>query len=358
METPDKNGHASMEEILASIRKIIAEDPMSSGSAIQIDPQGGAVKGDGLLEDASDFDLPSMFRPAPAPAAERPAPLLGRLTDAIRAASAGGNDTARPEPALSSLHLQRTGGLAANSSPPERAGSPAAPAFMLANFHETTGATRGDDPGPQKATPPPTVEASPSPPVAKSASFETAQPGVTHGDVPEVPRQMAPFKDTRFRSMGAWPTPLQAAATLAPVTFSAPVTSLSQDSPSAPEAAPARHASPTAAEPPTSGPAPAYPIMTTLRGAETEPQLPPSPQRADLSQTSAFPAAPTTYPAPPGSGTPATTASAGVEDATADLLRPMLRQWLAENMPRMVEKALSIELAEATRSPPKPNGVS
>jgi hypothetical protein len=39
-----------------------------------------------------------------------------------------------------------------------------------------------------------------------------------------------------------------------------------------------------------------------------------------------------------------------VEDATADLLRPMLRQWLAENMPRMVEKALHIELAESVKS--------
>lgn len=35
-----------------------------------------------------------------------------------------------------------------------------------------------------------------------------------------------------------------------------------------------------------------------------------------------------------------------VESAAAELLRPMLRQWLANNMPRIVEKALRIELAE------------
>jgi cell pole-organizing protein PopZ len=42
-----------------------------------------------------------------------------------------------------------------------------------------------------------------------------------------------------------------------------------------------------------------------------------------------------------------------IEDATADLLRPMLRQWLADNMPRMVEKALHIEIAESLKVPKK-----
>ncbi|MCB1506863.1 MAG: DUF2497 domain-containing protein [Hyphomicrobiaceae bacterium] len=39
-----------------------------------------------------------------------------------------------------------------------------------------------------------------------------------------------------------------------------------------------------------------------------------------------------------------------VEDIVADLLRPMLREWLAENMPRMVEKALRIELADGLKT--------
>lgn len=37
-------------------------------------------------------------------------------------------------------------------------------------------------------------------------------------------------------------------------------------------------------------------------------------------------------------------------DSTAELLRPMLRQWLADNMPRMVEQALHMELAENVTS--------
>jgi Protein of unknown function (DUF2497) len=36
-------------------------------------------------------------------------------------------------------------------------------------------------------------------------------------------------------------------------------------------------------------------------------------------------------------------ASGGVEDAAAQLLRPILRQWLSENMPKIVEKALLTE---------------
>gem|GEM_PF-3886155 len=35
-----------------------------------------------------------------------------------------------------------------------------------------------------------------------------------------------------------------------------------------------------------------------------------------------------------------------LEETVADLLRPMLRQWLDANMPRIVEKALKTELAE------------
>lgn len=40
----------------------------------------------------------------------------------------------------------------------------------------------------------------------------------------------------------------------------------------------------------------------------------------------------------------------GVEDAAAQLLRPMLRQWLTENMPKIVEKALRSE-AEGEQPP-------
>lgn len=46
-------------------------------------------------------------------------------------------------------------------------------------------------------------------------------------------------------------------------------------------------------------------------------------------------------------------ASRTLEDAVSDLLRPMLRQWLDTNLPRLVEKALSEELAERRTDKPE-----
>ena len=40
-------------------------------------------------------------------------------------------------------------------------------------------------------------------------------------------------------------------------------------------------------------------------------------------------------------------------DGAAELLRPVLRQWLADNMPRIVERALHMELAEGIKGPGK-----
>lgn len=46
--------------------------------------------------------------------------------------------------------------------------------------------------------------------------------------------------------------------------------------------------------------------------------------------------------------------SAGMEDAAAQLLRPILKQWLTDNMPKIVEKALRSEAGQDY--PPQPNG--
>lgn len=43
------------------------------------------------------------------------------------------------------------------------------------------------------------------------------------------------------------------------------------------------------------------------------------------------------------------------EDTAAELLRPMLKQWLDTNMPRIVEKALRRELAENPPTLDKPD---
>jgi cell pole-organizing protein PopZ len=50
------------------------------------------------------------------------------------------------------------------------------------------------------------------------------------------------------------------------------------------------------------------------------------------------------------SAEPGIQAARTLEDTVADLLRPMLRQWLDANMPKIVEKTLRVELAEGVKT--------
>ena len=47
----------------------------------------------------------------------------------------------------------------------------------------------------------------------------------------------------------------------------------------------------------------------------------------------------------------AASSAGGLEDAAAQLLRPILKQWLTENMPKIVEKALRSEAGEEFPQP-------
>jgi len=69
-------------------------------------------------------------------------------------------------------------------------------------------------------------------------------------------------------------------------------------------------------------------------------------------------------PAPSSSTLPAPLASPGsmpvnrtLEDAVADMLRPMLQQWVADNMPRIIERALRTEVAKSVKPGHKPPGM-
>ena len=63
-------------------------------------------------------------------------------------------------------------------------------------------------------------------------------------------------------------------------------------------------------------------------------------------------AASSAAPAAGGAAAPVRT----LEDAVADMLRPMLQQWVQENMPRIMEKALRVEMAKTLGSGTKPSG--
>jgi cell pole-organizing protein PopZ len=179
---------------------------------------------------------------------------------------------------------------------------------------------------------------------------------------------MAAFKDTRFRGMGSAPaaavpmqpaiSPFEAAATAALVQAAAaapqtdPFAVSSVDSASYPVLMSEEQSS--AAEDFLAVEAPASLAAAIVA---SYPSLAPDPAPA----AEFIPAAPVALapiehvppPVPVHVPVEPAASAAPIEDSTADLLRPMLRQWLAENMPRMVEKALHIEVAESGKSTKK-----
>lgn len=362
MELPEKNGHASIEEILASVRRIIAEEPGTHSPLIDLrtapsQPQ----RGDGLLEDPSDFDLPSMFKtPSAAPAGDKPAPLFGRLSEAIRAASNGSAapaDPSRTDHSLSTLKLNR----------PESGDGLAASHFLLSTFHEAStpkveeiAAAASPEPAPAASSlnGASYVNGAPAPVMSVSSepvrpSFEPGaadKPGESHGPgAPQMPRRMAAFKDTRFQAMGVAPVVPELATPSSPFEDAATANLVSAAAHSFEPLKPA-----AADEPALMQPLDAMPSGETAAGltaaiVASYPALSPVPS---YEQPSIQPAAPVPPPVPAAAQSAAAPgeAPAPIEDSTADLLRPMLRQWLAENMPRMVEKALHIEVAESVKS--------
>ncbi len=370
MELTEKNGHASIEEILASVRRIIAEEPGSSGPLIDLNAAVHHPRGDGLLDDPSDFDLPSMFKSPNASASDKPAPLFGRLSEAIRAASNGNGHAAeapRSEQSLSALKLHRV----------DAGEGSAAPHFLLSTFHDAT-TPRADEiaaaamadaapaiapapstfaPGPTMSTPDASHSSSETYPAYDRSEVQQAAPPTT---TPQVPRQMAAFKDTRFRSMGCAPVAAEPAQPfVSPFEATATAALVSAAEALAPSPSPAVHSPVSASEAPAPVLAAAEdlvameaPASLTAAIVASYPSLPTEPLSAEPPAH-----VPPPVPAPPAPG-PAQAqaqpqASAPIEDSTADLLRPMLRQWLAENMPRMVEKALHIEVAESVKTPKK-----
>lgn len=318
MNMTEKNGQPSMEEILASIRRIIAEEPSTPHNG-ELRGTPILLKGDSADDDASEFDLPAIFRSSPPPANER-TPLLGRLTDAIRSATTAHPEVhAEPAEVGASVSEGGGGGFGLSSLKPARSEP------TVESIRPLNGTSLGHDSH------------------AASGSSSAFPAMMASGPKDEPKRVMAPFKDTHFMRMSS-PAPASStpAAPLPPV--------------------PAPAAMPPA-EPPVDFAAiiPSQFDRTSLTGGSQPTTMPPF----GTQQPQAPYAAPVVAPPPPLPSEPVqhalvsvppsgTEDSGTIEDTTADLLRPMLRQWLADNMPRMVEKALHIEIAESIKAPKKP----
>ncbi len=358
MDLMEKNGQPSMEEILASIRRIIAEEPQGSNPVIDLNARSAVSRTDLALDEGSDFELPSMFRPSTQPVAEKHTPLFGRLTDAIRGASATASsdgrasryqDAAPPapdaaftnghpvdepprtHPSLSSLKLSRIEPIAPDrdvAAPPVRTYQASSqPTGQMSGMNGSAAHSHHEE----------------------TATGHTVLDPVNSSSDTQPPRKMAAFMDTRFSMM----TPVTSDVAVTPQELTHNVAVLrpadlgaivpGQFEPL--HAAQFHHGAPSAPEPFAHPyPTPEMPFIPVVEYAPVQAvqeTLPPVyPNITDMPFTNAAP------PAVPAAKSESF-ATGTIDDTTADLLRPMLRQWLADNMPRMVEKALHIEVAES-----------
>lgn len=318
MNMTEKNGQPSMEEILASIRRIIAEEPGEQHNG----ELGGTpilLRGDGVLDDAGDFDLPAIFRASP-PQTDRHTPLLGRLTDAIRNATAAQPEAPAPAYAEADAH-EALSSLTVRSAEYVNGYANGGHVNGSANLNKGSGHVNGSGyaNGAAYAHEPAAVVQEPDASSATMSASSEEQPK----------RVMAAFKDTHFMRMSGPAAPVAAPIPAPAVEVAPPV-----------QVAPPVHAAaPVVAAPSTTAPVMQAPVEAASFAA---------------SEPAAFEVAPPPLPVSAAPAIVAPPASGGMEDTTADLLRPMLRQWLADNMPRMVEKALHIEIAESVKTPKKP----
>lgn len=403
MHRADKAPEPSMEEILASIRKIIAEEPI------------GSRPGPTSHESDSDAPLPATKASDPASRADAPAlPMPSRnqegsygppysvedaLADLMDDSSqrradpaAGKDDFAKPQgrpapPEEDSRPGWLFGRQASPSSAQPQAGSSPAPARspggsllgQLGSLRESPerAPIEGGNSGAKPAAAPRQAEADslfgrqreagrPGP-----ADFPTLPQGSSH----EVPRPAAPRVPTReagFASprseQSSGPGSLPGASTPG----ARPASAIPMPVGRSPE--PGADAATQSDAPQREAAADTVAKSAQAPAGMTERQSSPASAAADRSDGSARersteaasaagqstgshreapkkPAAPSATQASPQSA-----AARTLEDTVAELLRPMLREWLDANMPRIVEKALRVELASSAKGKERSDG--
>jgi len=320
----------SLESILASIRRGLAEqstDVLTEDGAqqpVSLDILGSVVPGD---------EPPPRFLGGTGTEAPRqpqvPLPTETALPAGFPVqtdqAFAGLDDP--PPPASISAALARGD---ESSRPPAPAAVPAPPQSEGASKDPLWFLARGKD-----GVPPPTPGGAPQPAPAQPMPAQPVAPAAL------APTPAAP-KETALKEIVRGPLP--------PFFGSSPETSKVEVSP----------APPTASVPlPGTAVIPPAPIART---AEAELQRSAAPVRSSAPAREALPngKASSSVPVPPTAGSTAPAAASaphlqGLDAMVAELLRPMLRQWLDENMPRLVSAALKAEAeSQSRRDPRKP----
>lgn len=292
MSKPDPAG-GSLENILASIRKSLSEqstDALAEASAAPAEQD----------KDTKPPRKQGLTQRLAGTTAEAPlSPDVGGASDDLSDLLDDGPVKAAPPPGAPASDAERPAAATGAASGEKD------PLWFL---------TRRDEPA-QEAGSPPAGAAAESPPAA--AATPPAEPKLTR---PEVLRaSMPPF----FGSSAEAKPPLTSETTAASPHVTRPQS-----------AAPAAQVSADAGM--------AHEVSLLAAAAEAAAARPP-PAAPQPALNGKGPAVPSPEPAPAGD-TPHTHA---LEVMVLDLLKPMLRQWLDENMPRMVAEALSEEVQRA-----------
>jgi len=388
-----------MEEILASIRKIIAEEPIGSrpGPA----PLPGLPDGTRSARSGSDSHehgepglLP--FPDRDSAGGETPYSVEDALADLIEDGPIGSEKGAKrePEPGFSlrpsqasEEDTQRPGWLFARPSPMSTPSSgaaggsarPANPLDLLRPAPRADAASPSEAAGPGSPVPKPfsdlpSSRARLTEPSLPALDGPAARPDASEGSSKPVSSQDGPAEPglSRQPPMNAGPkdasgsnglaprsegirkpavdTPAQTAGSASTKTHSVADGVAHKLSPSIA----GRDASPASPAVSNSSKAAAVASESASKPTVSEPARRPELSALDAlaqgmagAKSAAKPAVSTpAVAAPAAKAEPGEPAGARtLEDTVADLLRPMLRDWLDANMPRIVEKALRVELA-------------
>ena len=450
MSKADKAGEPSMDEILASIRKIIAEEPVGARKADSAAPDSGNSRGLPAAKSASDETRAKADAPArpeakaaadtqvrdeagsrqrlgapsqPAPQGDKPGPAREPLKpffpDVGRAAGATaeptpsaagpqavdfgsivprrpGDSLLEPPAGLPSERRPQSGRLpewlarSSPSAPPPARGSaplppPAEPTRFPARDAMPSGSSlpefanlRGDGaasipppPGVLEATGrsflpasakiaagEPTRSAGGAGDASVSGSASARRPGTSESAAAQAKSSALATPEAGLGRAGGGASPVQSPEIGSRPGAVATNGSGMRDAEATgplPSKAPAGHGYSNG----VSGPLDVMPAATHT-SIPAEPAVPRSERTVPIAEPSATVPKPAALgdrakparPAAPADLVPTAAPAGGVrtlEDTVVDLLRPMIRQWLDDNMPRMVEKALRVELAQSVK---------
>ena len=330
-----------------SAPQVIAAMPPGPASVPVAADKGAVASGASAAAAAPSGVAAASAAPAGPPAAR--APVAPSRREASAAAPQRSPQSATNAPPTAATHGAAT--VQTPADPETSAAAASALDLLAAELKASSEREAAEAPKPAPgATPAPAAPApAPAQPIAAApAAAKPTPPAVT---APGPAATSAP------QATAPAPTPpgaTPAAAPAKPTAASAPTAPAPAAQPGAPAPAAAKPAAPPA-------PAPAPNATAPAATAPAAGQAGPAAQSASAT-TAPAPGVPASASAtePPGTAAapPAVAAPLGdvrtLEDTVVELLRPMLRKWLDDNMPRIVEKALRVEIARSTATTVKP----